>query len=124
MQLTKNIPFVKSMLAGCIILKQCIGTEDIEWEEDTTGSEQNPVIRFFNKSDHLLGFWRLMVQLTVRITITYAKILYDRQSYCGGIIQGVPLANEPGISLKILTPMKILQRNCLNANGGHFQHML
>ena len=27
------------------------------------------------------------------------------------IIQSVPLANEPGISLIILTPMKILQRN-------------
>jgi hypothetical protein len=27
------------------------------------------------------------------------------------IIQGVPLATEPGISLIILTPMKILQRN-------------
>jgi len=26
-------------------------------------------------------------------------------------IQGVPLANETGISLIILTPMKILQRN-------------
>jgi len=26
-------------------------------------------------------------------------------------IQGVPLATEPGISLIILTPMKILQRN-------------
>jgi len=27
------------------------------------------------------------------------------------IIQSVPLATEPGISLIILTPMKILQRN-------------
>ena len=27
------------------------------------------------------------------------------------IIQGVPLSTEPGISLIILTPMKILQRN-------------
>ena len=27
------------------------------------------------------------------------------------LIQGVPLATEPGISLIILTPMKILQRN-------------
>ena len=27
------------------------------------------------------------------------------------LIQGVPLATEPGISLMILTPMKILQRN-------------
>jgi len=26
-------------------------------------------------------------------------------------VQSVPLATEPGISLKILTPMKILQRN-------------
>ena len=26
-------------------------------------------------------------------------------------IEGVPLATEPGISLIILTPMKILQRN-------------
>ena len=26
-------------------------------------------------------------------------------------VQGVPLATEPGISLIILTPMKILQRN-------------
>ena len=26
-------------------------------------------------------------------------------------IQGTPLANEPGISLIIVTPMKILQRN-------------
>jgi len=26
-------------------------------------------------------------------------------------IQGVPLATEPGISLLILTPMKILERN-------------
>jgi hypothetical protein len=46
-------------------------------------------------------------------------------------IQGVPLVTEPGISLVILTPMKILQRNlnrgvqsCLDASGGHFQHML
>ena len=30
-------------------------------------------------------------------------------------VQGVPLATEPGISLVILTPMKILQRN-LNRN--------
>ena len=30
---------------------------------------------------------------------------------CGQIVQGVPLATEPGISLIILTPMKILQRN-------------
>ena len=37
------------------------------------------------------------------------------------VIQGVPLATETGISLIILTPMKILQRNL---NGGHFQHML
>jgi hypothetical protein len=32
-------------------------------------------------------------------------------------IQGVPLATEPGISLIILTPMKILQRNL---NRGKF----
>jgi len=30
---------------------------------------------------------------------------------CSYHIQGVPLATEPGISLIILTPMKILQRN-------------
>ena len=30
-------------------------------------------------------------------------------------VQGVPLATEPGISVIILTPMKILQRN-LNRN--------
>jgi hypothetical protein len=74
------------MLAWCIILKQCIGTEDIEWEGVTTGSQQNPVVRFFNKSDHLLGVWHLSFQLTVRITIAYAKILCDRQSYFGGIL--------------------------------------
>ena len=27
------------------------------------------------------------------------------------MVQGVPLATEPGISLIILTPMKVLQRN-------------
>jgi len=31
--------------------------------------------------------------------------------HCDIIIQGVPLATEPDISLIILTPMKILQRN-------------
>jgi len=36
----------------------------------------------------------------------------------------VPLATEPGISLIILTPMKILLQNYLGANVGHFQHML
>jgi hypothetical protein len=30
---------------------------------------------------------------------------------CTVFVQGVPLATEPGISLIILTPMKILQRN-------------
>jgi len=33
------------------------------------------------------------------------------------VIQGVPLATEPGISLIILTPMKILQ---LNLNSSTF----
>jgi len=30
---------------------------------------------------------------------------------CNEHVQGVPLATEPGISLIILTPMKILQRD-------------
>ena len=48
------------------------------------------------------------------------------------LVQCVPLATEPGICLIILKPIKILQRNLnrsrlqssLDANGGHFQHML
>jgi len=32
-------------------------------------------------------------------------------SFCHFLIQGVPIATEPGISLIILKPMKILQRN-------------
>jgi hypothetical protein len=32
-------------------------------------------------------------------------------SFVDNLIQGVPLATEPGFSLIILTPMKILQRN-------------
>jgi hypothetical protein len=60
----------------------------------------------------------------------------ERQAGCGscpvaysavnclepGNVQSVPLATEPGISLTILTPMKILQRN-LNRNMFFFLHI-
>jgi hypothetical protein len=36
---------------------------------------------------------------------------YSYISHVIDVIQGVPLATEPGISLIILTPMEILQRN-------------
>ena len=37
--------------------------------------------------------------------------MYDFLEVNSAFVQGVPLATEPGISLIILTPMKILQRN-------------
>ena len=43
-------------------------------------------------------WWKKQAQLCIYITLCW-------------IIQGVPLATEPGISLIILTPMKILQQN-------------
>ena len=36
---------------------------------------------------------------------------FDTSCLHSNIVQGVPLATEPGISLIILTPMKVLQRN-------------
>jgi len=40
-----------------------------------------------------------------------ASYILKLVKYIGLYIQGVPLATEPSISLIILTPMKILQRN-------------
>jgi hypothetical protein len=44
-----------------------------------------------------------------------SSISYHSNNATYPLIQGVPLATEPGISLIIITPKKILQRN-LNRN--------
>jgi hypothetical protein len=43
------------MLAGFIILKYFIDSADIDWEEDPSGSEHIPVIRFFSNIDIFWG---------------------------------------------------------------------
>jgi hypothetical protein len=45
--------------------------------------------------------------------------MYDFLEVNSAFVQGVPLATEPGISLIIVTPMKILQRN-LNSSTDTF----
>jgi len=69
-------------------------------------------IIFINTAYQLivLKCWR------IHMCLPFTDIWYAGCSFYN-IIQCVPLATEPGISLIILTPMKILQR-------GHFQHML
>jgi hypothetical protein len=51
-------------------------------------------------------FIYLFILLISLILIKCVNSLHDLL-----VVQGVPLATEPGISLIILTPMKILQRN-------------
>jgi hypothetical protein len=51
---------------------------------------------------------RVLYFYILSYTLSY-NIVFPTLQY--GIIQGVPLATEPGISLIILTPMKILQWN-------------
>jgi len=55
---------------------------------------------------------QLYIYIYIVITSQYIIriILHFRFAPCI-LIQGVPLATEPGICLIILTPMKILQRN-------------
>jgi len=52
----------------------------------------------------------LLLKSGFRVSFSW---LYEPGTQCmwNAIVQGVPLATEPGISLIILTPMKILQRN-------------
>ena len=57
----------------------------------------------------------MFVEKTVYIFILYLLDLFDIFFSVYLIIQCVPFATELGISLKILTPTKILQRN-LNRN--------
>ena len=46
------------------------------------------------------------------LDLSYDRLLNEWEVVLGSqVIQGVPLATEPGISLIILTPMMILQRN-------------
>jgi hypothetical protein len=53
--------------------------------------------------------WKtVLITYSESVSITLFMKHAKRMRY---VTQGVPLANEPGISLIILTPMKILQRN-------------
>ena len=49
--------------------------------------------------------------LTLEVVWPYGWNFWFIEKHKVLLIQGVPLATEPGISLIILTPMKILQRN-------------
>jgi hypothetical protein len=57
---------------------------------------------------------RVLVKATTNLRVLYKVEIFDllpKNEFGPGVIQGVPLAIEPGITLIILTQMKILQRN-------------
>ena len=60
-----------------------------------------------------IGFrYKIHYTKTIGLHVIYMLLLpYAELWRCLFFIQSVPLATEPGISLIILTPMKILQRH-------------
>jgi hypothetical protein len=56
------------------------------------------------------------------VFVNILKLHLCLQHIFGPHIQSVPLATEPGISLIILTPMKILQRTGVHSLLSHFLH--
>jgi hypothetical protein len=61
-----------------------------------------------------LNYLKLVKEFDVKRTdapIDAFELLRSSVTQSPRVIQGVPLSTEPGISLMILTPIKIMQRN-------------
>ena len=82
-----------------------------------------------SQSLYLLSYRAHKIKNTSKLLACFANWHPDLASYfrrdkIGPIIQSVPLATEPGISLIILPLMRILQRNLTRTKNTHYRHTL
>jgi hypothetical protein len=89
-----------------------VGTED--FLEDGRKKRHDKTVSFRNFANAakiiMFGVFHNDRNL-IMFCVIIAKLLPVTVKQIAAYLQGVPLATEPGISLIILTPVKILQRN-------------